>query len=165
MTEAVLFYIGAAIAIVGALGVVTARNPLRGALSLIVSLCGVALLFLVLNASFVAALQILVYAGAIMVVFIFVIMLLNLGPDAGARPAYLAISKVLGTLAAAYFTYRIASDVVGLGDAKPMPEGFGSVKTVGTLLLTDYLFAFEAISILLLIAVVGAVVLGLKRLA
>lgn len=165
MTEAVLFYIGAAIAIVGALGVVTARNPLRGALSLIVSLCGVALLFLVLNASFVAALQILVYAGAIMVVFIFVIMLLNLGPDAGARPAYLAISKVLGTLAAAYFAYRIASDVVGLGDPKPMPEGFGSVKTVGTLLLTDYLFAFEAISILLLIAVVGAVVLGLKRLA
>ncbi len=164
-TAALLFYVGAAIAIGGALGVVLARSPLRGALSLIVSLCGVALLFLVLDASFVAAVQVLVYAGTIMVLFVFVIMLLNLGPDVAARPAYLAISKVLGTLAAAYFAYRIATDVVGIGDPKPTLPGFGEVKTVGILLLSDYLFAFEAISVLLLIAVVGAVVLGLKRLA
>jgi NADH-quinone oxidoreductase subunit J len=165
MTEALLFYIGAAVAIAGAALVLLARSPLRGALALIVSLCGVALLYLLLDASFVAALQILVYAGAIMVLFVFVIMMLNLGPDAGVRPAYLSVAKLLGFFAAAYFAFRIIAGAVGIEKAAAEPAaGFGSVKTVGTLLLTNYLFAFEAISVLLLVAVVGAVVLGLKRL-
>ena len=75
MTETVLFYAGAVAAVVGALAVIMARTPLRGALSLIVTLCAVALLYLTLEASFVATMQVLVYAGAIMVLFVFVIML------------------------------------------------------------------------------------------
>ena len=160
MMETVLFYIGAVGAVVGALAVVRAKTPLRGALWLIVTLCAVALLYVLLDASFVAAMQILVYAGAIMVLFVFVIMLLNLGPEARARPASLPLSKVLGVLASAYFVWRIIH-AVAAGGSRAVD---GSVKSVGTLLLTDYLFAFEAISVLLLVAVVGAVVLGLRRL-
>jgi NADH-quinone oxidoreductase subunit J len=155
-----LFYAGAAGAVVSALLVVLSRSPLRAALWLIATLCCVALLFLLLDASFVAAMQVLVYAGAIMVLFVFVIMLLNLGPDASARPAYLSVAKVLGTGAAVFFTVKIVVSVTG-GPGRPVD---GSVKSIGTLLLSDYLFAFEAISVLLLVAVVGAVVLGLKRL-
>ncbi|OGR12903.1 MAG: hypothetical protein A2341_23395 [Deltaproteobacteria bacterium RIFOXYB12_FULL_58_9] len=154
------FYLGAAVAVAGALMTVLSRSPLRGALWLIVSLCSVAVLYLLLGASFVAAMQVLVYAGAIMVLFIFVIMLLNLGPDAGVRPAYLSVAKVLGLGAAAYFTFQIVTSVSG-GKAQAVD---GTVKAVGTLLLGNYLFAFEAISVLLLVAVVGAVVLGMKRL-
>ena len=154
-----LFYIGAAGAVVSALMMVFSRSPLRAALWLIATLCAVALLFVLLDATFVAAMQVLVYAGAIMVLFVFVIMLLNLGPDASVRPAYLSVAKVLGALGAGYFTFRIITSASGGGAGKPVD---GSVKAVGTLLLTDYLFAFEAISILLLVAVVGAVVLGLK---
>jgi NADH-quinone oxidoreductase subunit J len=160
MMETVLFYVGAVTAIVGALAVVLARTPIRGALWLIFTLCAVALLYVLLDASFVAAMQILVYAGAIMVLFVFVIMLLNLGPEAGARPAYLSVSKVVGVAAAGYFVWRLIHDVTG-GGSKAID---GSVKNIGQLLMTDYLFAFEAISVLLLVAVVGAVVLGLRRL-
>ncbi|MBI3178736.1 MAG: NADH-quinone oxidoreductase subunit J [Deltaproteobacteria bacterium] len=160
MTHTVLFYIGAAVSVAAAVGVIYARNVLRGALLLIVSLCGVALLFLLLDASFVAAMQILVYACAIMVHVVFVIMMLNLGPDRSNRPAYFSIAKAVGVVAAGYFAFRIIADVTG-GAGKPVD---GSVKRIGTLLLSDYLFAFEAISVLLLVAVVGAVVLGLKRL-
>ncbi len=160
MTHTLLFYVGAAVSVAAAVGVVLARNVLRGALLLIVSLCGVALLFLLLDAPFVAAMQILVYAGAIMVLFVFVIMMLNLGPERTNRPAYFSLAKAAGVLAAGYFAYRIIGDATG-GPGKPLD---GSVKRIGTLLLSDYLFAFEAISVLLLVAVVGSVVLGLKRL-
>jgi NADH-quinone oxidoreductase subunit J len=161
--EAFLFIFAAAGALSTAVMVVLARSPLRGALYLIASLCSVALLYVLLEAGFVAAMQVLVYAGAIMVLFVFVIMLLNLGP-ATARPAYLSLSKITGATAVGYLSYRVgdAALAVGSGAGKPID---GTVKAIGTLLLTDYLFGFEAISLLLLVAVVGAVVLGLKRLA
>jgi NADH-quinone oxidoreductase subunit J len=155
-----MFFLGAAGTIGAAIMMVFSRSPLRAAMWLIAALCGVALLFLLLDAAFVATMQVLVYAGAIMVLFVFVIMLLNLGPDASVRPAYLSVAKVLGTLAAGYFTFAI----IGATSASTAAEIDGSVKAVGTLLLSDFLFAFEAISVLLLVAVVGAVVLGLKRL-
>ncbi len=155
-----LFYVAAAGAVASALAVVLSRSPLRAALWLIATLLCVALLYLGLDASFVAAMQVLVYAGAIMVLFIFVIMLLNLGPEGIVRPAYLSVAKALGAVAAAYFTFKVIASVAG-GAGKPID---GSVKAIGTLLLTDYLFAFEAVSVLLLTAVVGAIVLGLRRL-
>src|SRR5262249_1035174 len=121
-----------------------------------------ALLYVLLDAGFVAAMQVLVYAGAIMVLFVFVIMLLNLGSEA-SRPAYLSVAKVLGSGACVYLGVRVAQDVRVLMGAAGKPID-GSVAAIGRLLLTDYLFGFEAISVLLLVAVVGAVVLGLKRL-
>jgi NADH-quinone oxidoreductase subunit J len=161
--EPALFIAGATGAILSAVFLVFSRSPLRGALYLIASLCSVALLYVLLEAGFVAAMQVLVYAGAIMVLFVFVIMLLNLD-SGGARPAYLSVSKVLGAGAVGYVAFRVgdAALTMGAGAGKPID---GSVKAIGTLLLTDYLFGFEAISVLLLVAVVGAVVLGMKRLA
>jgi NADH-quinone oxidoreductase subunit J len=160
MIETILFYGASAGLLFSALATVVLRSPLKSALSLIATLCFLALEFLLLDASFVAAMQVLVYAGAIMVLFVFVIMLLNLGPGAGKRPAYLSFAKLLGTLALGLIATLLL--------AQPGPAGSrfvdGSVKSVGTLLLTDYLFGFEAISVLLLTAAVGAVVLGLRRL-
>ncbi len=160
----VLFYLAGAGIIIASLGVVLSKSPLRGALMLIGALMCQALLFVLLDASFVAAMQILVYAGAIMVLFVFVIMLLNLQPGAQGRPAYLSLSKTLGTLAAGYLFWLVFESVGVLGAQGGKPVD-GSVKSIGTILLSDYLFSFEAISVLLLVAVVGAVVLGLKRLA
>lgn len=160
MMQTVLFYACAALLLVGSTLVVLAKSPLRSALSLIGALCAMSLLFVLLDATFVAAMQVLVYAGAIMVLFVFVIMLLNLDTVPFARSTTLSLSTLLGVGAAGYFTYRIAT-------AAPGGSGLvvdGSVRAVGALLLTDYLFAFEAVSILLLTAVVGAIVFGLKRL-
>lgn len=163
MVDTVLFYVASVGLVLGALLTVTARNPLRGALWLVVALAFLALHFVLLDASFVAAMQLLVYAGAIMVLFVFVIMLLNLGPDAGRRPAYLSVAKVLGVGALGFLAWRAVVGVhaasAGAGQAVD-----GTVKSVGRALLGPYLFSFEAVSVLLLVAVVGAVVLGLKRL-
>jgi NADH-quinone oxidoreductase subunit J len=162
--EGLVFALTSAVLLVMALCVATARNPLRAALALIVALANLAVLFVLLDAPFVASMQVLVYAGAIMVLFLFVIMLLNLGPDAAQRPAYLAMSKALGGLAAVYFVGRIVVGTLGRpGTGRVGPALDGSVKHIGTLLMTDYLFNFEAISVLLLVAVVGAVTMGLKR--
>ena len=162
---AALVFAGTSVVLVAmALYVATAQNPLRAALALIVALANVAVLYVLLDAPFVAAMQVLVYAGAIMVLFLFVIMLLNLGPEAAKRPIYLSVSKLAGALAALYFVIRIllgTSHVRGTV-GKPLD---GSVAHIGQLLLTDYVFNFEAISVLLLVAVVGAVVMGLKRLS
>ncbi|RYF09810.1 MAG: hypothetical protein EOO40_06255, partial [Deltaproteobacteria bacterium] len=144
--EALVFAGASATLVVMALCVALAHNPLRAALALIVALANVAVLFVLLDAPFVASMQVLVYAGAIMVLFLFVIMLLNLGPNAARRPMYLAISKVLGGLAAFYVVLRVLSVTVG-GHASAGRPVDGSVKHIGTLLLTDYLFNFEAISV------------------
>lgn len=162
MIEDLMFYLASGTLLLSALGVVMSRTPLRGALSLIVSLCSLAVLFVLLSASFVAAMQVLVYAGAIMVLFVFVIMLLNLGPDATTRPTFVSASKIFGGLAIAYFVMRMM--FVSTGVQEQWRTVDGSVKNIGVMLLTNYVFGFEAISILLLVAVVGAVVLGLKRL-
>jgi NADH-quinone oxidoreductase subunit J len=161
--DGLMFCLAAAGLVVMSICVVSARSPLRAALALIVALCLQAVLYVLLDAPFVAAMQVLVYAGAIMVLFLFVIMLHNLGPDATRGPAYLAMSKVLGGVAMVYLLWHIFwpayySDGVG----KVVD---GSVKHIGYLLLTDFLFSFEAISVLLLVSVVGAIVFGMKRLA
>lgn len=160
--ETLGFGLMAALSVSAALGVVLARSPLRSALALIVALCSLAVLFGLLDAPFVAAMQVLVYAGAIMVLFLFVIMLLNFGPDTPVRPRYLAMSKVAGGAGVAYLT--VAAGMAALAHPTAGRSLDGSVKHIGTLLLSESLFAFEAISLLLLVAVVGAVVLGLKRL-
>lgn len=161
--ENVVFVLMAAALIAMAICVAVARSPLRAALALIGALCAQAVLYMLLEAPFVAAMQILVYAGAIMVLFLFVIMLLNLGPDATRRPAYLAVSKVLGGVAMVYVVLRVLMSTLSpVGLAGKTVDG--SVHAIGKLLLTDFIFGFEAISILLLVAVVGAVILGIKRL-
>jgi NADH-quinone oxidoreductase subunit J len=166
--EGLVFALTGASLLVMAGSVALAKSPLRSALALIVALVNLAILFVMLEAPFVASMQVLVYAGAIMVLFLFVIMLLNLRPDAPTRPGTLLISGGLGSLAAVYLVGRL---LVGSLPATSLPmRGHpgaaaldGTVRHIGQLLLTDFLFNFEAISLLLLVAVVGAVTLGLKR--
>lgn len=160
--ESIGFVVAAPVCLVAALGVICAKSPLRAALSLIVTLCALAVLYGLLQAPFLAAMQVLVYAGAIMVLFLFVIMLLNLGDDPMLKPRYLAVSKMLGAVG------MLGIVAQGVRVALEQPEQSrgldSSVQHMGALLLSQDLFLFESISLLLLVAVVGAVVLGLKRL-
>lgn len=164
MIEEIIFYVLAATSVVFALGVIAARNPIYSAISLVVCLFAVAGIYALQSAHLVAILQILVYAGAIMVLILFVIMLLNLSTDELGKPVVSA-RKVTGTflvgIVVALLTGSLAVSV------RPVKQGigpwFGSVEGVGKVLFTDYLLPFEIVSVLLLAAIIGAVILSKKE--
>jgi NADH-quinone oxidoreductase subunit J len=161
--DAILFYILAFLAVAGGLLMVSLKNPLSGAFSLILSLCSLAGLFAMLHAEFVFILQILVYAGAIMVLIIFTIMLLNLKKEeiAEAPVGWMrAIMTALLCAAAAFGAVHIFADVQPMG-VQVAPE-FGSMETVGRAMLSDFVYPFEVISLILLVAIVGVVLLAKK---
>src|SRR5262249_400387 len=159
--EGVVFGVGAGAAIVGALGLRGRPNPLHGALFLVANLFCVAVLYLMLRAEFLALAQVIVYAGAIMVLFMFAIMLLipgraEEGPDplARARRLALPLAAVLG------IAIVLVAGYTGSTAPGPAPGGVGAI---GRLLFTDYLFPFEVTSLLLLAALVGALTLAKRR--
>ncbi|MBI3782381.1 MAG: NADH-quinone oxidoreductase subunit J [Deltaproteobacteria bacterium] len=163
-----VFVLLATLLVVAALGVVLARSPIRSALSLVVALFFLAVFFLLLDAQLIAALQVIVYAGAIMVLFLFVIMLLNL-QEHPAEMARAGLRFLAGTLASLfllatiYFTNRSGiSNAQGMG---AIPDGFDSTAQIAERLFTQHLFAFELTSLLLLVAIISAVVLAKKKLA
>jgi len=171
--ELFVFVVAAAIILCGAVGVIISRNPVHSALSLVATLFGVAVLFVEQDAHFLAAVQVIVYAGAIVVLFLFVIMLLGVDqsedletePLAGQRPlAVAAAAGLLGLgLATLILTHRDFDDVaLGTQSAVGQLSGPASdnVRKLGEALFTTYLFAFEITSVLLVIAVVAAVVLA-----
>ena len=164
MIQAVFFYIFAASAVAMSLGVVTARNPVYSAMALIGCLLSVASIFALQSAHLMALLQVLVYAGAIMVLILFVLMLLNLSPqELGKRRV--SVRRVTGA-------YLIGATVTLLvvrltkhpwaPASTPHPK-FGTIEAVGTVLYTKYLLPFEMVSLLLLAAIIGAVVLTRKE--
>lgn len=166
-----VFLISAAICLGGALGVVLFRNPVHNALSLIATLFGVAVLFIAQEAYFLAAVQVIVYAGAIVILFLFVIMLLGvdsaekMGRDRilGQRPAAVAVGVALLGLGLTILlagTARVTGARASLG---PLDPNVPDVNRLGRALFTDYVFAFEITAVLLTIAVVGAVVLSRRR--
>ena len=168
----VLFFIVAAVAIAGAIGVVLGQNPFYNVLWLVVHLFALAGLFLLLRAEFVAFAQVIVYAGAVMVLYVFVVAYVG-GQDEPLGPAAAPGGKLLAGLFAGALLIELCIAVLGSGlealgeegagfnpDADPV---FGSPSQIGQLLLTKYLFPFEAASILLLVAAVGAVVLARRR--
>ncbi|HEU4365473.1 MAG TPA: NADH-quinone oxidoreductase subunit J [Candidatus Krumholzibacteria bacterium] len=160
---AILFYLFAALAVLGGLLMVSLRNPLSGAFSLILSLVSLAGLFAMLQAEFVFILQVLVYAGAIMVLIIFTIMLLNLNKDELAEPPVgwmRLIFTALVCAVAAFGAIRVFGDITPV-QMEPAPD-FGSIEGVGRLMLSDFLYPFEVISLILLVAVVGVVLLAKK---
>ena len=163
--EAVLFIIFAALAIVAALGVILSKNPINSAISLIGVMGMLFCLYLMLNAHFVAIIQLMVYAGAIMVLFVFVIMLLNqrgegfgFAPSLFTRSLAVMASVFVGAVILGKFAFEYGKEA-----AVTAPKGFGTIEKVGSLLYRDYLFPFEAVSILLLAAIVGAVVLAKRK--
>jgi NADH-quinone oxidoreductase subunit J len=161
---AFLFYLFAAIAVAGALGMVlNVRNAVAGAMSLVLTMVSLGGVFVLLEAYLIGVLQILVYAGAIVVLFLFVVMLLNLRAEQFAAPRQRLFKAVGAVLTAAALAFFLASAHGAFGPAAELPEGFGGYRQLGLLLFTDYLLAFEATSLLLLGAMVGAVILAKRR--
>lgn len=159
------FYAFAAVSVVAALLVVTFRNTLSAAVSLVVTLLGLACLYALLGAHFLATMQVLVYAGAVMVLFVFVIMMLNLGREELLK-VKMSFAAVVGILIGGYLCALL---VLRLGHlSEPLfndpslasNKDLGTVQVIGRALFTDYLIPFELVSVLLLIAIVGAVVLA-----
>jgi NADH-quinone oxidoreductase subunit J len=165
--EQILFYIFAAGGIVSAMLVVTRRNPIISAIFLIVNFFCLAGIYLTLHAQFIAVIQILVYAGAIMVLFVFVIMLLNLGDERHLRDGF-SWKKVV----AAGFGFGVLMELMYIfmmQNGNPSIEmdratNIGTVEAVGHILFTRFLFPFEVTSLLLTAAIVGAVILAKKKL-
>ena len=166
--EVVMFYLLAVVSVASALMMITRRSPVMSALWLILNFFCLAGLYLTLHAQFVAVIQIIVYAGAIMVLFLFVIMLLNLG-DEQKLLERISYRKVLAVVLSAGVLMEL---LVVLGFSKnPLPAGnpetavtIGTVENIGRQLFSAFLFPFEITSVLLLAAIVGAVVLAKKTL-
>ncbi len=163
--EAFVFYSVAGMTVATALLVVTRSNPISSAVWLIACFFGFASLFVLLDAHFIAALQILLYAGAIMVLFTFVIMLLNLRPDELKKRA-ISFRNVVGATAVFYLAILLPFGVWKGGKAA-FPESvpqFGYIQPIAEMLFTKYLVPFEITSVLLLVAIVGSVILGKRKL-
>jgi NADH-quinone oxidoreductase subunit J len=160
----VLFYILAALAVLAAISVVAQRTPVYSALSLIVVLCSLAVLYLLLGAEFIAVIQVIVYAGAIMVLFVFVIMLLNAGRETPSRRSRMA--RWLGAPLVAAFLAELLLAVWGqfpAASARPAASLDAGPAAIGHLLFRNYVLPFEVTSILILVAILGAVVLAKKE--
>jgi NADH-quinone oxidoreductase subunit J len=163
--ELVGFVILTALAVVSAAVVLLHRNPVVAALSLAANLIAIAGFYLLLNAQFLALLQVIVYAGAIMVLVLFTIMLLNL-PDEVRLRARPSAQTVIGLVLAIGFVGMLgwvlarASSSATFGQPGP---AFGSVSSIGTALFTSYFYPFEAVSLLLVVAMIGAVLLAKRR--
>lgn len=168
--QSVIFYLLAVGAVASALLVIAPLGkrwtPIHSAISLVGCFFCVAGIYVLLYAHFIAALQVIVYAGAIMVLFLFVIMLLNLRKEELGQ-ARITITKIIGGVATFLIAAKLVQTIVRAKFAKQPPDqvmgDFGSAKDVGMVLFQDFLFPFEVASILLLAAIVGAVVLAKSR--
>ncbi|MCC7418585.1 MAG: NADH-quinone oxidoreductase subunit J [Acidobacteria bacterium] len=165
--ETVLFYVFAAVAVVASMLVIAQRNPIHSVLLLIASFGALSGLYVLLEAPFVAVIQIIVYAGAIMVLFLFVVMLLNApheetGHDLAVHPLLRpGPLRVGGVLAAALVVELVWALTAHGGESGAFPSGaVSSVAAIGRSLFRDYSFQFEVTSVLILVAMVGAVVLA-----
>ena len=163
--DVVLFLICAFVAIVCAINLVVQKHPISSALSLVGVMGALAVLYLLLGGPFIAAAQVIVYAGAVMVLFVFVIMLLNAGSEpVVAKRSY---ARLFGIPLLAIFLVLIAYAIQAM---LPRTEGVqfgtytgGSAEGIGIKVFTDYLLPFEVVSVLILIAILGAIVLAQKE--
>jgi NADH-quinone oxidoreductase subunit J len=166
--EQLLFFVAGIGAIAGAVGVVTLRNPFFSVLALVAHLISLSVLFLLLSAAFLAAAQVVVYAGAVMVLYVFVVAYVG-GADEDMRHESTGWLGILGPLFALVLLVELTIAVVGSGlsvlDTRgaDVGAGFGAPGQIGELLLTKFLLPFEIASFLLLVAAVGAVMLARKR--
>ena len=160
--QTILFWIFAVLGIAGGVGLVINKSPVYAALSLILNFFSIAGLYLSLNAEFLAAIQILVYAGAIMVLFLFVIMLLNLEDEQGVLKfdTKRGVAFILGVA----FIAELLVAFQGLSQEEVNGEfAHGKVEPIGEALMTEYLFPFEMISVILIAALIGAIVVARKH--
>ena len=164
--EQVIFWVFAIPLVLTALGVLVAKSPMYAAMNLVAAFFFLAGIYVLLAAHLIAFMQILVYAGAVMVLFLFVIMLLSLGDEhllkeRKSAMQYLGVLGGVGVLAV--LVAAIARAGEGMAPLRAPDSAFGTVKAVGNVLFTEYLLPFEATSLLLLVAIVGAVVVAKER--
>lgn len=159
-----VFFVAAALAIVGGIGVVTFHQPIRSVLSLVVVMLSLSVLFLLLSAQFIFAVQIIVYAGAVMVLFLFVIALLGPARELGrGRLRFQTSLSILFVLAFFGLMYALIQGIQYRQPDKADLSLFGTVQSIAAGLFTTYLYPFELTSILLLVAAIGAIYLSRKR--
>ena len=169
MAESIFFYVISALSVISAIVVVSHKNPVVSAISLVFTFFLTAVLFVLLNAHFLAAVQVLVYAGAIIVLFLFTVMFLNIregellfdSHNVGKKLTFLGIILVVS----GYFVHlatKHIKDVILVGDNEKLNE-FGNAESVGSLLFRDFLLPFELTSVLILVAIIGVVVIAKRR--
>ena len=168
--ETVVFIISAVIVLTGAVGVIIAKNPVHSALMLVMTLFGVAVLFILLEAEFLAAIQVIVYAGAIVILFLFVIMLLGVDRSVGLGIEPIMGQRPLAAVASAAMTAMVIVAVLigtdtltGVGNTDAtfaIDPATDTTQQLGEHLFTDYVVAFQLTAVLLTVAVVGAVALS-----
>ena len=165
MLHQVLFIIFGIICVAGAVNLLVQRHPINSALSLVVVMGALALIYLLLGAEFVAAIQLIVYAGAIMVLFVFVIMLLNAGAEERTRGSHIALFVgVPGVIVlAGTVAWLLVHSSGQLGSVAISASDFGETHSIARLLFRNFLLPFEVTSVLILIAIMGAVVLGKRE--
>jgi NADH-quinone oxidoreductase subunit J len=160
--ETAVFAVFALLALGSSLVVVAHKSPIYSTLSLVLTLFSVAVLFVLLGAPFIATLQLLIYAGAILVLFLFVIMLLNVGRQEGIPGGHRAqlVTAILGALAFAAALWLLLLPTLGTGSHAPLTEELVSLSGLAQELFAEYLLPFEIVGLLLLVAVIGATVVA-----
>ena len=164
MIQPTFFILLASLSIAGALGVALARNPVYAVLCLMVTLFALSGIFILLNAFFVAMVQVLIYAGAILVLFLFVVMLLDIAPETLSKTKSSTL-RTVGTVVGLLFFCELvsAAGFFALSQAASTPPA-GTTADIGKLLFTTYALPFEVASLLLFVGIIGAVVLAKKKL-
>ena len=165
MVHQILFIVFSAICVAGAINLLAQRHPINSALSLVVVMSSLAMIYLLLGAEFVAAIQIIVYAGAIMVLFVFVIMLLNAGAEERTQGSRIALLMGVPGVIVLVSTvgWILVRNNQQLGEISIGKSNFGATSNIANLLFRDFLLPFEITSVLILIAIMGAVVLGRRE--
>jgi len=166
--QTVIFYVFAFVLLAAALAVITARNPVHAALFLVLAFFTSAGIWLQLQAEFLAITLVLVYVGAVMVLFLFVVMMLdiNLARMRVGFWRYLPLGALVALLLVAEMALILARGYFGLEGApipEPLPEGYSNTKELGRLVYTEYVYAFEIAAVILLVAIVAAIALTLRR--
>ncbi len=163
----VLFYLFAAVTVFAALRVISSRNPVHSALFLVLTFCSAAGIWMLLKAEFLAITLVLVYVGAVMVLFLFVVMMLDINLDSVRRgfwmnlPVALFVGVVVVLELAAVLIHSFGG--VKATDAPRLPADYSNTKALGSLLYTEYVWAFEIAAVILLVAIVSAIALTLRR--
>jgi NADH-quinone oxidoreductase subunit J len=166
MFEAAIFYAFGAIMIASALAVITARNPVHAALFLVLAFFTASAIWLLLRAEFLALTLIVVYVGAVMVLFLFVVMMLDINLERVREGfwQYLPLGALVGVLMAAEMTAVLYGRWSGLlVPPKALPAGYSNTKELGRLIYTDYVLAFEIAAVILLVAIIAAIALTLRQ--
>ena len=168
MFEQILFYAISAVLLVAAVGVITARNPVHGVLFLVLAFFNSAVLWLLLEAEFLAIVLVLVYVGAVMVLFLFVVMMLDINVEK-MRAGFTRYAP-LGILVVAIMALELGQVIWMRASGRNLsivgsqqPEGYNNTKELGRVLYTDYVFAFELAAVILLVAIVAAITLTMRR--